>query len=186
MAERCYAMSLIVSFAYAECHFQAFYVDYRYVECRYAECSYAECRLSVVMVSVIMLCYAECHNAECRHADCSYSVCCYTECHYGDFSYAECHYADYRYADCSYAECHYADFFMNLLSSSAGVISGDSSNVVELVRQQYETITTTIKAEHNARCQYYKAFFGRNFRILVIRWSVCSWRTFLPQSNVCK
>ena len=37
-----------------------------------------------------------------------------------------------------------------LYSSSAGIISGDSSNVVELVEQQYETITTTIKAEHNA------------------------------------
>ncbi len=34
--------------------------------------------------------------------------------------------------------------------SSAGIISGDSSNVVELVRQQYEAITTTIKVETNA------------------------------------
>jgi hypothetical protein len=34
--------------------------------------------------------------------------------------------------------------------SSAGIISGDSSNVVELVRQQYQAITTTIKAENNA------------------------------------
>ncbi len=34
--------------------------------------------------------------------------------------------------------------------SSAGVISKDSSNIVELVRRQYQMITTTVKATANS------------------------------------
>ncbi len=39
--------------------------------------------------------------------------------------------------------------------STAGVISKDSSNVVELVRQQYEAITTSVavKTNSSARCE---------------------------------
>ena len=33
-----FAVSFMLSVAYVECHFQAFYADCHYAECRYAEC----------------------------------------------------------------------------------------------------------------------------------------------------
>ena len=44
----------------------------------------------------------------------------------------------------------YSELSKMVEGSSAGVISSDSSNVVELVRKQYEVITTTIRVTANS------------------------------------
>ena len=44
----------------------------------------------------------------------------------------------------------YSELAKMVEGSSAGVISSDSSNVVELVRKQYEVITTTIRVTANS------------------------------------
>jgi hypothetical protein len=33
---------------------------------------------------------------------------------------------------------------------------------------------------------YYKILYSRNLRIFIIGWSVCPWKTFPAQSNVCR
>jgi hypothetical protein len=56
MVEFCYAVSLILTVMYAECHKLSLYAECHYAECHCAECHCAECH------------YAECCCVECRGA----------------------------------------------------------------------------------------------------------------------
>ncbi len=58
MAKCFYAVYLMPTVAYAECHKLALYVGFHYAECDYAEYDYADYH------------YAECHYAECQNAEC--------------------------------------------------------------------------------------------------------------------
>ncbi len=43
----------------------------------------------------------------------------------------------------------------------------------------------TTNESYKAQGLYYKTFFGRNLRIIMISQSVCIWQAFTAQSNVC-
>jgi hypothetical protein len=52
MLGRCYAVSFMLTVAYAECHKLALYAECHCAEFRYAECRYSECCDAILYIKI--------------------------------------------------------------------------------------------------------------------------------------
>jgi hypothetical protein len=66
IVECCYAVSFMLTVAYAEFRIFALYAECHNAECRHTGCRYAKFRIVAL--------YAECHHTECRYTGCCGAV----------------------------------------------------------------------------------------------------------------